>query len=102
MPKALDRYDETRFSLLQCTPVTGRKHQIRRHLKHIAHPIIGDSRHGKGPLNRACAAYFGLGRLWLHCQQIQLVKQDGSALSLQANIDEDFETLLNQLSAYKV
>ncbi|MGB0447258.1 MAG: pseudouridine synthase [Pseudomonadales bacterium] len=102
LPKALDRYNETRFSLLQCTPVTGRKHQIRRHLKHIAHPIIGDSRHGKGPLNRACAAYFGIGRLWLHCQQIELDKQDGSALLLEANIGEDFEALLNQLSAYKV
>ena len=36
---------------------TGRRHQIRRHLKHIAHPILGDATHGKGPLNRAVAEH---------------------------------------------
>ena len=63
IPLTVDRYPTTRLSLMQCEPVSGRKHQIRRHLKHIGHPIVGDTRHGKGILNRACEGYFGAGRL---------------------------------------
>ena len=46
----------TRVALLEAEPLQGRRHQIRRHLKHIAHPILGDATHGKGPLNRAVVA----------------------------------------------
>ncbi|MDC8786282.1 pseudouridine synthase [Roseateles koreensis] len=60
------RHADTRFSLIEARPLTGRRHQIRRHLKHIAHPIVGDATHGKGPLNRSVAQFLGLQRLWLH------------------------------------
>ena len=93
----LDRFPQTRFSLLSCEPKTGRKHQIRRHLKHIGYPIIGDSRHGKGPLNRACEAYFGVGRLWLHCQRMVLTGRNGEAIEMLAEVPEDFGMLLNVL-----
>lgn len=66
------RYATSRFALLEARPETGRRHQIRRHLKHIAHPIIGDATYGKGPLNRAVAAHLGLTRLWLHALDIRL------------------------------
>ena len=66
------RFPVTRLALLECQPVQGRRHQIRRHLKHMAHPIIGDANHGKGPLNRALAAYLGLQRLWLHAQTLEI------------------------------
>jgi tRNA pseudouridine65 synthase len=60
------RFASTRVSLVLAEPTTGRRHQIRRHLKHIAHPIIGDATHGKGPLNRWWADRLGRQRLWLH------------------------------------
>ena len=66
------RFPTSRFALLELRPATGRRHQIRRHLKHIAHPIIGDATHGKGPLNRAVAAHMGLQRLWLHATELQI------------------------------
>ena len=66
------RFANSRFALLEARPETGRRHQIRRHLKHIAHPIVGDATHGKGPLNRAVAAYLGMARLWLHALEIRL------------------------------
>lgn len=56
----------TRVALVEAWPETGRRHQIRRHLKHLGHPLIGDSTHGKGPLNRALAEWLGVQRLWLH------------------------------------
>ncbi len=66
------RFAGTRLSLVQAEPHTGRRHQIRRHLKHIAHPIIGDATHGKGPLNRWWAERLGLQRLWLHAWSLSL------------------------------
>ncbi|MDP6189715.1 MAG: pseudouridine synthase, partial [Gammaproteobacteria bacterium] len=68
----------------------------------ISPPIIGDSRHGKGPLNRACEAYFGVGRLWLHCQSIELQGRDGVRLRLQAELAAEFERLLARLADFSV
>ena len=98
IPLEVDRYPTTRLSLMQCEPITGRKHQIRRHLKHIGHPIVGDSRHGKGLLNRACEAYFGVGRLWLACTQMVLARRDGSELVIDAGLAADFQQVLTQIN----
>lgn len=67
----------TRGALLHLMPLQGRRHQIRRHCKQLAHPLIGDATHGKGPLNRALAEYFGQQRLWLHAWALRL--PDGRA-----------------------
>ena len=73
LPESSDpRFAHTRASLVQAVPLTGRRHQIRRHLKHLAHPIIGDATHGKGPLNRWWATRLGQQRLWLHAWQLAL------------------------------
>jgi tRNA pseudouridine65 synthase len=99
IPLTVDRYPTTRLSLMKCEPVTGRKHQIRRHLKHIGHPIIGDSRHGKGMLNRACEDYLGAGRLWLACTQMVLTGRNGNNVVINAPLEADFERVLTQLSS---
>lgn len=71
LPETSDaRFATTRASLVEAIPTTGRRHQIRRHLKHLAHPIIGDATHGKGPLNRWWAERLGQQRLWLHAWQL--------------------------------
>ena len=66
------RHPTTRAALVEAVPTTGRRHQIRRHLKHLAHPILGDATHGKGPLNRWWAQQLGQTRLWLHAQSLSL------------------------------
>lgn len=82
------RFPSTRVALLQAEPLQGRRHQIRRHLKHIAHPILGDATHGKGPLNRAVAAHLGVQRLWLHAQRLTLTHPvSGAFLRLEAAPD---------------
>jgi tRNA pseudouridine65 synthase len=58
-----------RYALLEVVPRTGRLHQIRRHLKHISHPVIGDVRYGKGEHNRLFRERFGLHRL-LHALEL--------------------------------
>jgi len=66
------RHPTSRYALVEADPLTGRRHQIRRHFKHIAHPLVGDSTHGKGPHNRAVAQWLGTARLWLHALQVDL------------------------------
>ncbi|MBI5925584.1 MAG: pseudouridine synthase [Aquabacterium sp.] len=79
----VDRYPTTRVALVEAWPHTGRRHQIRRHLKHLAHPIIGDATHGKGTHNRWWAQQLGLQRLWLHALQLDMVHPlTGQALKL--------------------
>ena len=79
------RHHHTRLALVEVQPLTGRRHQIRRHFKALAHPLIGDATHGKGPLNRALAAHIGHQRLWLHALQLSLAHPvTGAALVLRA------------------
>lgn len=81
------RFPTTRAALVEALPETGRRHQIRRHLKHIAHPILGDATHGKGPLNRWWAERLGLQRLWLHAWQLILPHPaTGQRLVLQSGL----------------
>ena len=55
-----------RCSLVVAMPETGRLHQVRRHLRHIDHPLVGDVRHGSGEINRRYRAEYALHRLALH------------------------------------
>ena len=74
-----------RYALCEAIPRTGRLHQIRRHLKHIACPIIGDVNYGKGEHNRLFRERFGLHRLALHALSLRLPQPiTGTPISAQA------------------
>ena len=68
----IDRYPQSRFCWVEAKPNQGRTHQIRRHLKHLSHPIIGDARYGKGKYNRYFAEHLDAGRLLLHARQLTI------------------------------
>lgn len=55
-----------RCSLVEAIPQTGRLHQVRRHLRHLNHPLIGDVNYGSGEINRHYRAAYDLHRLALH------------------------------------
>jgi tRNA pseudouridine65 synthase len=59
-------------SLVEAAPLTGRAHQVRRHLKHINCPLIGDTNYGESKLNHAFADNYGLKRLALHSLSLRL------------------------------
>jgi tRNA pseudouridine65 synthase len=65
LPYAVDKFPSSRYSLVELYPQTGRKHQLRRHLKHISHPIIGDPKYGKSKHNSFFQEHFGCNRLLL-------------------------------------
>jgi tRNA pseudouridine65 synthase len=64
------RHPSSRYALVEIEPLTGRRHQIRRHFKQLAHPLVGDTTHGRGEHNRAVAAWLGTRRLWLHAAHL--------------------------------
>ncbi len=83
---------------VEARPKTGRFHQIRRHVKHINHPIIGDSNYGKGALNREFAKRYGLSRLALHASRIEFTHPDTSErVSFTASLPEDLSDALSDM-----
>ena len=98
LPVAHGAFAQTRCALVELTPETGRRHQLRRHMKHIAHPIIGDATWGKGIHNRFFQQRFGCGRLLLACTAIELRHpQDGRVLAIAASLEKSYAEVLRAL-----
>jgi tRNA pseudouridine65 synthase len=78
-----------RYALVEARPRTGRLHQIRRHLKHISCPLIGDVRYGKGDHNRLFRERFALHRLALHAASLRVAHPDGGELAVEHALAPD-------------
>jgi tRNA pseudouridine65 synthase len=95
VPIAIGRYPEQRYSLLQLTPETGRYRQLRRHLHHAHHPIIGDTTLGRGEHNRLFRQYFHSHRMLLHAWRLAIAHPvTGAPLALEAPLDATWQQLL--------
>lgn len=89
---------EGRYGLYEVHPHSGRRHQIRIHLKHASHPIIGDVRYGKGEHNRAFRERFGFHRLALHALALTFQQPTtGATITIRAPLPEEFESLLGAI-----
>jgi tRNA pseudouridine65 synthase len=98
LPHQVDIYPTSRYALLELKPQTGRRHQLRRHLKHLAHPIIGDATYGKGRHNRLFQELFGCRRMLLACLEMRLTHPaSGLPLQLDAPLADDFKPALDGL-----
>jgi tRNA pseudouridine65 synthase len=98
LPYRVDRYPTARYSLVEATPQTGRKHQVRRHLKHIRHPIIGDINYGVGAHNRFFEDHFGVRRLLLACTHLRMRHPvTKETLDIDAPLATDFKNLVNEI-----
>ena len=90
LPVASAEHPTSRYALLQCTPVTGRFRQIRRHLKHVSHHLIGDTSHGDGRHNRAFRM-LGVHRMLLHAWRLRFPHpESGEMLTFTAPLDAEF------------
>lgn len=91
LPYPVSRYPVARYSLLRLFPHTGRKHQLRRHMKHIFHPIVGDTKHGRGEHNKLFREKFESHRLLLHAQHISFEHPvTKEKIEIEAALDEVF------------
>jgi len=98
LPHAVGRYPTSRYSLLEVTPKTGRKHQIRRHMKHIFHPLVGDTTHGDGKHNQFFRAQFECHRLLLSAVSLSFDHPlTGEKTTLNAPLDESFTRVMMRL-----
>lgn len=99
VPVPVGPYPEARFSRVELRPKTGRKHQLRRHMAHLRHPILGDTRHGDGAQNRFLRTHCGCQKLMLRAQSLVCThSMTGQRLHLNADRDAVFETVLQKLS----
>jgi len=90
-----------RYGLYEARPRTGRLHQIRRHLRHASHPIIGDVRYGKGEHNRVFRERFGFHRIALHASDLRLRQpRTQEALHLHAPLFPEFAALLQTINLH--
>ncbi len=97
-PVKVDKFPTSRYSLIKAKPKTGRKHQIRRHLRHIGHPIIGDVNYGSGKHNRFFKETFQINRLLLACTEISFLHPTENKINtVQAPLSPDFQNLIEKL-----
>ncbi len=99
------RYPKTRFSIIKAILKTGRKHQIRRHLKHLNNPIVGDANYGKGNINRYFSKIDDIEckRLMLHCNKLTLKHPvSGETLIINADFDKSWNVIYNHLKWQKI
>jgi tRNA pseudouridine65 synthase len=94
VPFSTGKFPTTRYCLVEMKPKTGRKHQLRRHMAHLRHPIVGDTTHGDGKHNRLYREVYDCHRLMLHASELRFVhpytKQE---LVLKASFDESWQKL---------
>ncbi|CAA6801305.1 MAG: tRNA pseudouridine synthase C (EC, partial [uncultured Sulfurovum sp.] len=95
LPYAVSRYPVARYSLLRLLPKTGRKHQLRRHMKHILHPIVGDTKYGRNEHNKLFREKFDCHRLLLHASKLTFRHpMSNEEMTLEAEVDEVFKRVL--------
>jgi tRNA pseudouridine65 synthase len=88
----------SRLTLLRAVLRTGRRHQIRRHLAHEAHQVLGDSTYGKGRINAFFREEFGLPRLFLHSSILEFRHPlSGAPTVVRCPLPEDLRGFLARL-----
>jgi tRNA pseudouridine65 synthase len=88
-----------RCSLVLAIPETGRGHQVRRHLRHLGHPLVGDVNYGRGEINRRYRAEYGLHRLALHAHAIAFAHPvTGATVAVTAPVPDDLGLPLTRLA----
>lgn len=98
LPVAVGRYATGRYSLVQVVPATGRMHQIRRHMRHLRHPIINDRQYGDNQHNRFFSEELHCRRLLLAATEIRFPHpRTRGATGLTAPLDDDFMTILARM-----
>ncbi|OOZ37865.1 pseudouridine synthase [Solemya velesiana gill symbiont] len=98
LPIPIGRYQTARYSLLEVMPVTGRMRQIRKHMKHIFHPIVGDTSHGDGRHNQMFRDRFNSRRLLLQAAQLTFVHPyTGEEQIILAGEDPELDRLFSVL-----
>ncbi|RRB06640.1 pseudouridine synthase [Larkinella rosea] len=102
VPVPFGKHATSRYSLVELTPTTGRFHQLRKHMAHIFHPIIGDRPHGCNKQNRLFLEQYAMNTMLLHAHQIQFQHPvSGEEIVITAPVQSEFERMLAVLFGEK-
>ncbi|EKE74058.1 tRNA pseudouridine synthase C [Gallaecimonas xiamenensis 3-C-1] len=97
LPFAVGRYNTARYSLMACSPKTGRRHQLRRHFDHLRHPIINDTTHGDGKHNKFFREQMAFNELGLRAWRLSFTHPvTGQALDIRAPLPDSWQALFTQ------
>jgi tRNA pseudouridine65 synthase len=98
VPFQIGKHPTSRYSFVELTPTTGRMHQLRKHMAHIFHPIIGDRPHGCNKQNRFFKNELGMDEMMLHAVSVEFVQPaTGQIISVKAPYQPAFGRLLEVL-----
>ncbi len=96
--RVLERFEagprDDGYTLIECHLYTGRTHQIRVHLRHVGHPLVGDPLYGRGDLRQN----LGLARQFLHSWHIRFEHPaTGETVELADTLPDDLFDVLESL-----
>ena len=95
LPYSTGKFPTSRYCLMELKPQTGRKHQLRRHMAHLRHPIVGDTTHGDGKHNRLFKENLDSHRLLLHASGLSFTHPiTNENIEIKAGVDETWQRLM--------
>ncbi|WP_394129124.1 tRNA pseudouridine(65) synthase TruC [Shewanella maritima] len=98
IPYASGRYPTSRYALVRLAPKTGRKHQLRRHMAHLRHPIVGDTTHGDGKQNRFFRDHMQVNRLWLIAKSLDFTHPiTNERLHIECELESEWLSVFDKL-----
>ena len=96
IPYSSGRYASSRYAMIKLSPHTGRKHQLRRHMAHLRHPIVGDTTHGDGKQNKFFREHFAVNRLWLIAKSLSFVHpKTGERMTVETELEQEWFSLFD-------
>jgi len=103
VPFSAGKYPSSRYSLVEAKPLTGRKHQLRRHFNHMAHPIVGDTTYGDRRHNRLFREQLGVQRLLLIAKRLMFLHPvTGSGVEVEADNGIEFDNAISALNRHAI
>lgn len=103
LPIKVGKFDSVRYSLVEVRPITGRRHQIRRHLAHLRHPILGDINYGDNKQNPFFIGHFGFKRLMLHAKSLEFNHPvSHKIIKISAPFDEEWQKVFTAFEWPKI
>lgn len=95
LPVAFGKHPSSRYSLMQLEPLTGRFHQLRKHMAHLRHPIIGDRPHGCNKQNKLFKERWQMDTMLLHARRLCFAHPlSGEEVVLEAPVQAEFSRML--------
>nr|WP_216601809.1 tRNA pseudouridine(65) synthase TruC [Vibrio coralliilyticus] len=99
IPYSTGKFPTTRYCLMELKPLTGRKHQLRRHMAHLRHPIVGDTTHGDGKHNKLFREAYDSHRLLLHASRLEFVHPfTNQTVLIKAKVDDTWQKICDEFA----